>query len=235
MLDVFNSKRKKVKRKDSSPPGKVGLARRSNGRKTVVFPRGKKRYSMKGHSHNPLSSYLSYPDKVKFINKDKEEKVILLLRKHPVTNTYWIFISFFMLLAPFFFPMLTFFNGLPFAFKSVLVLIWYLITLALILEGFLAWFFHVNIITDERIIEVDFVNLLYREITDANIADVQDVTVEVGGALRTYMNYGDIIVQTAAQIPKIEFEAVPKPDEVARILRELRVEEEIERLEGRVR
>jgi len=99
----------------------------------------------------------------------------------------------------------------------------------------LGWFFHVNIVTDERIIEVDFVNLIYREITDANIDQIQDVTVEMGGGIRTYFNYGDLIIQTAAEIPKIDFEAVPKPDMVAKVLRELRVEEEQEKLEGRVR
>ena len=99
----------------------------------------------------------------------------------------------------------------------------------------MSWFFHVNIITDERIVEVDFANLVYREITDANIDQIQDVTVEVGGSLRTFLHFGNVVIQTAAEIPKIEFEAVPKPDTVARILRELRIEEEKEKLEGRVR
>jgi len=44
-----------------------------------------------------------------------------------------------------------------------------------------------------------------------------------------------VVIQTAAQVPKIEFEAVPNPDKVARVLRELRIEEEQEKLEGRVR
>ena len=78
-------------------------------------------------------------------------------------------------------------------------------------------------------------HLVYREITDANIDQIQDVTVEVGSAIRTTFNYGDIIIQTAAQIPKIEFEAVPQPDRVAKILRDLRIEEEVEKLEGRIR
>ena len=106
---------------------------------------------------------------------------------------------------------------------------------AFVFEKFLSWYFHVNIITDERIIEVDFLHLVYREITDANIDQIQDVTVEVGSAIRTTFNYGDVIIQTAAQLPKIEFEAVPQPDRVAKVLRELRIEEEVEKLEGRVR
>jgi hypothetical protein len=61
------------------------------------------------------------------------------------------------------------------------------------------------------------------------------VTVKMGGVIRTMFNYGDVIIQTAAEIPQIEFHAVPHPDRVAAILRELRVEEEREKLEGRVR
>ena len=61
------------------------------------------------------------------------------------------------------------------------------------------------------------------------------MTVRLGGAVRAVFNYGDIIIQTAAEIPQIELQAVPKPDRVARILRELRVEEEQEKIEGRVR
>jgi hypothetical protein len=64
---------------------------------------------------------------------------------------------------------------------------------------------------------------------------IQDVTVEVVGSFSTFFRYGDVVVQTAAQIPQIEFEAVPNPDMVARVLRELRIEEEIEKLEGRIR
>lgn len=108
-------------------------------------------------------------------------------------------------------------------------------TVAFILEQFLGWYFNVNVVTDERIFDVDFANLVYREITDANIDQIQDVTVTIGGVLRTMINYGDVLIQTAAEIPQIDFRGVPKPDTVAKILRELRVEEEQEKIEGRVR
>ena len=44
----------------------------------------------------------------------------------------------------------------------LLFAVWYLILAAFIFEEFLGWFFNVNIITDERIVEVDFHNLIYR-------------------------------------------------------------------------
>ena len=195
----------------------------------------KARHQLPGHTHNPLAAFCYYPDKINFVNKDPEEKVVLLLRRHPITNAGWIALATLMLIAPSLFSLFPFFDLLPVRFQVIAVLVWYLITSAFIIEEFLSWFFHVNIITDERVFDVDFVNLVYREITDANIDQIQDVTVQLGGATRTFFNYGNVIIQTAAEVPRIEFEAIPNPDRVARILRELRIEEEKEKLEGRVR
>ena len=50
-----------------------------------------------------------------------------------------------------------------------------------------------------------------------------------------FFNYGDILVQTASEIPNLEFSSVANPEIVADILQDLRIEEEIEKLEGRLR
>ncbi len=190
---------------------------------------------MPGHTRNPLSAYCYYPHNVEFFNKDSEEKIVLLLRRHPITNLQWIIIAVFMLLAPLALDVLPLLNFLPGNFQTVAIMLWYLLTLAFIFEQFLTWFFNVNIVTDERLFDVDFVNLLYREITDANLGNIEDVTVKIGSVIRTVFNYGDVLIQTAGEVPNIEFDAVPHPDQVAKILRGLSVEEEIERIEGRVR
>jgi hypothetical protein len=57
----------------------------------------------------------------------------------------------------------------------------------------------------------------------------------MGGAIRTIFNYGDVLVQTAGEVPNFDFLAVPNPDKVVKVLQELRIEEEIEKIEGRVR
>ena len=184
---------------------------------------------------HPFSAFRFYPDNTNFVNKDPNEKIILLLRRHPITNVGWVLLAGFMILFPAIFTVLPTYEGLPGGFQIITVLGWYLMAIAYIFEKFLSWFFNVNIITDERVFDVDFRNLVYREITDANIDQIQDVTVAIGSAIRTFFNYGNVVIQTAAQIPQIEFEAVPFPDKVARILRELRIEEEVEKIEGRVR
>lgn len=190
---------------------------------------------IKGRSYGPLSSFCYFPSGVKFASKDSKEEIVLFLRRHWITNIPWIAISLILLFAPGVlgnFPILSF---LPDNFQFIAVAIWYMVVTAYILESFLDWFFNVCIATDERVFDVDFVNLIYREITDANLDQIQDVTVRMGGAIRTIFNYGDVIIQTAGEVPRIEFTAVPNPDKVAKILRELRVEEEVEKMEGRVR
>lgn len=240
MPEIYNSDKKNKKSAGKSKKISKNEAQ-FNGIKSqdkilpVVSNKIKKIHETPGHTHNPFFAYSLYPDKVKFLNADPEEKIILLLRSHPITNLGWILLALIMIAAPSFMSFFSFFELLPVEFQIVIVMIWYLITGAFILERFLIWFFHVNIVTDERILDVDFVSLFFRDMTDANIDQIQDVTVEVGGAIRTLFDFGDVIIQTAAEIPKIKFEAVPKPDAVARILRELRIEEEVEKLEGRVR
>ena len=232
MPDIFIAEKKKEKKKKKKQ--KNSSARKNAT--TLKYPRTEKEKSkLSGHTHFPLTSFCYFPDRIKFINQDPEERIVLLLRKHPITNVGWILLAVLLIVAPTFFPVISLFDLFPGEFQIVFIMIWYLITTAYIFEKFLSWYFHVNMITDERIIEVDFLHLAYREITDANIDQIQDVTVEVGGALRTAFNFGDVVIQTAAQIPKIVFEEVPQPDRVSKVLRELRIEEEVEKLEGRVR
>jgi len=177
----------------------------------------------------PLSSFLFCPDGINFETREAEEKVVLFLRKHAITNIPWIFMSTLMITAPSFVFGLSLFDSIPGNFKFVFILLWYLLTMAYVLESFLTWFFNVYIVTDERIIDIDFYNLVY------NIDKIQDVTYNMGGVIRTLFNYGDVTIQTASEVPNFDFLAVPKPDKVARVLQDLRMEEQQEAVEGRIR
>jgi membrane protein YdbS with pleckstrin-like domain len=184
---------------------------------------------------NPLASFATRPAGVRFETQAEEEEIILFLRKHWITNVPWILLGILLIFAPLalrWFPIL---NFLPTRYQLMAVTIWYLLTTIIIFERFLTWYFNVYIITDERIIDVDFHNLIYKEVSDAKIDKVQDITYRVGGAIRTLFHYGDVYIQTAAAVPNFEFLAVPKPEQVVRILDKLREEEEREFLEGRTR
>lgn len=213
---------------------------KSASKKTMTKKKKKNNHELSpndfpGHTNNPLAAFSYFPNKIHFVAADPEEKIILVLRKHPITNIPWIITAILLIVAPLLLDTLPIFDTLPLNLRLIATLFWYLVTAAFILEEFLNWFFNVYIVTDERVFDVDFINLIYREISDANIDQIQDVTTKVGGVIPTLFNYGDVVIQTAAEIPQIEFLAVPRPDTVAQVLRELRIQEEVEKIEGRVR
>ncbi len=238
MAEIYNAAEKKHEKKlKKVHPSKSSFKSRSKARKERLNFVLKDLFALKAPDSpgGLTASFCYYPENVNFINKDPEEEIILLVRRHPITNLSWILTALLIVILPAFLSVFPFFEMLPMGFQFVSLLIWYMIFVAYVLEKYLSWFYHVNIITDERIIEVDFHNLIYREMTDASIENIEDVTVQIGGGIRTFFNYGDIVIQTAAQIPQVTFEAVARPDMVAKVLRELRVEEEQEKIEGRVR
>ncbi len=183
----------------------------------------------------PLASFLMRPNGVSFETREEEEQIILFLRKHFVTNVPWIFTSIVLFSTPTLVTKLSILESIPSNFKFVFILIWYLISMAYTLESFLTWFFNVYIITDERIVDVDFYNLTYKEVSDANLDKIEDVTYKMGGVIRTVFNYGDVLIQTAAEVTNFDFLAVPYPDKVVKVLQDLRMEEQQEAIEGRVR
>lgn len=206
-----------------------------NEGETINIPEGYDIHKHPDHTHSPLTSFCFYPDKVEYVNLDTQEKTILLLRKHPIVNLPWIALSFLMIIFPPFLSVFPFFDGMPPSYKLIIYMSWYLVVTAFVIEKFLSWFFNVDLITDERIMDIDFVNLMYREITEANLDEIQEVTVKPATGIYSFFHFGTVNIQTAAERPRLEFIHVPKAEKVAKILRELRVQEEVERLEGRVR
>lgn len=190
--------------------------------------------SREAPSGNPFHSFAPKPTHVFFDSQDKAEQVILLLRKHPITQIPWIVVAIGLLMAPALFSLVPFFDFLPARFGVAAGLLWYLLVTGFILESALSWFFNVYIISDERIIDVDFLSLIYKNISSAKLDHIEDVTAETGGAIRSIFNFGTVTIQTAGASAEIEFEDVPQPAKVTRLLNELLLEEEREKIEGRV-
>lgn len=181
---------------------------------------------------NPLAAFAAWPEGVFFESQEKGEKIILLLRAHVVTLVPALFIIIFLLLVPFLIqPVLSFLNinAAQTIGPSQLFLImvfWYLLTFGYAFYRFIFWYFNVYILTNERVVDIDFRGILDKEIAYAKLNQIQDVSPKTIGFFGTFFNYGDIFVQTAAERPEFEFHHVPKPDEVARaIIEQVRLEE----------
>jgi len=182
-----------------------------------------------------FSAFVPKPRNLRFETQEKKEKIVLLLRRHPITNFPWLLLTGLLIVFPLFIRPFISLDFIPGSYQLILFLCWYLLTFAFAFEKFLTWFFSVNIITDERIIDVNFPTLLYRDITETKIDKVQDVNSKTGGYIRSLFNFGDVLIQTAGTIPEICFEAVPDPERVLRVINQLFYEEEQEKLEGRIK
>ncbi|OGB77269.1 hypothetical protein A2476_03990 [candidate division CPR3 bacterium RIFOXYC2_FULL_35_7] len=76
-------------------------------------------------------------------------------------------------------------------------------------------------ITTKRLLDVDFHSILYKNVSEAELTKVQDITHQTVGTLALLFNFGLIRVQTAAEFSDLEFEAVPDPAEVHKIIGKL--------------
>lgn len=231
MPDIFVAKEKKEEKLESikKPEVKTSIEKKTTKTESVAEQLKSQRTT------NPLSALIIRPKNLSFDTQEKEEKIIFLARRHLITNLKWILIALVMLLLPsiiFRFSPEFFAN---FQYRSLLALIWYLLTFSYVFQNFLLWVFNVHIVTDERIVDIDFPNILYRDISSAKIDMVQDVSAKTGGFLRSLFNFGDVYIQTAGEKREFLFEAIPQPDRVIEILNQLILEEEQEKLEGRVR
>jgi membrane protein YdbS with pleckstrin-like domain len=181
---------------------------------------------------HPLSAFIYKPQAIHFQTQGDKEHIILLLRRHWVTNIPWIIAGIILAIIPVITVPVVLqsqnASQIPSMSSGILLIIWYLFTFTYVLVNFLLWYFTVSIVTEERIIDIDFINILSKRFSETRVGRVEDVTEHMGGFLRAFFNYGDVIVQTAGTHEEFEFDSIPRPSDVVRIINELVGNEEDE-------
>lgn len=168
----------------------------------------------------------------RFADEQEDEEVVLLLRAHPVTNVRWIVGTLFLLIVPQLFLLTGAFGLIPAGFIFIARLLVYLIALGYAFERFLHWYYSVLIVTNERIVDIDFHGLLNRSVSYAALNHIEEPSLQAGGIWRSFFNFGTVDVATAAEQPGVEIVDVPYPDKVLRIIAELSEELEKRRERG---
>lgn len=174
-----------------------------------------------------FSSYIANPQNCHFEGQDPNEKILLLLRAHPVTNLPWIFFAliffFFPFLAVRLIPIIFSFslNLIPDVYSLAFLIIDYLLVLIIVFEGFLYWYFNVNLITDQKVIDIDFEPVLYKGVELAPLAKIEEVDSQTLGIIGTFFHFGNVAVQTAGAKVAIEMKNIPRPALVADLILDL--------------
>ena len=165
-------------------------------------------------------SFCTLPQ-IKFETYEPGEKILLLLRSHPFTQiglaVNIIILIFVLILINFivssFLAMNQIFLLNCFAIAFILSYVWF---------SFLNWYFNVGIVTNRRVIDIDFTEILYKEITVAMLDKIEDITVKSGGYFESYFDFGTIYIQTAAtKDVNVVFDAIPHPSQTVDIIEKL--------------
>ncbi|HCM82474.1 MAG: hypothetical protein UV63_C0019G0012 [Microgenomates group bacterium GW2011_GWC1_43_11] len=174
----------------------------------------------------PFTAYVMNPKDIRFETQGTDEEVILFLRQHIIVLIPPFILGIIFFFMPFIlFPMLVRFLQSPIEIPSGYVVVgtifWYVATFGYLLTTFLHWHFNIFIVTNHRIIDIDFLFLLYRKFAEAKIEKIQDISFRTGGIMATVFDYGDVLIQTASELPNFVFEKVPRPSEVVHVISDL--------------
>lgn len=189
------------------------------------FPLPKKPEILK-HPHL-LYSYLENPEGLTFEDQELGERPLLILRRHFITNLHWILVSTLLFMVPvLFIPFLSTlsvfdFLQLPTRYVMIFAVFYYLVVFTYVFVNFITWYFNISLITDKKVIDVEFSNLVYKNVAATKHSLLQDASYSQIGVLRSLFDYGDVLVQTAGSLDNFNFSAVPKPERVVKIVEEL--------------
>lgn len=129
-----------------------------------------------------------------FDDQFDDEEVLYVFRKHPIVMRVGIILFSFGpligVLPAAIWPDLGFgwfFGGLGLGF---------LLGFLLYLPSYIAWYFSVFIVTDQRFIQITQKGLFHRSVVDVGLNQIQMVNYEIAGLQETLLGFGTIMMQT---------------------------------------
>ena len=172
-------------------------------------------------------SFVFQPSKLKFETQHENEEVILLGRRHPITNLGWVSLASVAVFVPVYWGGFPFFEVLSEVTVTKINILWYLALMFFVILNSLLWFYNVYIVTDERLVDVDFTGLLNKTVNVADLNNLEDVNYSQNGLVDSIFNIGNVVVQTASEqktpdaageASAFTFEKISDPDKVAQVI-----------------
>ncbi|MEK7575709.1 MAG: PH domain-containing protein [Patescibacteria group bacterium] len=153
------------------------------------------------------------------IKLEEDEKIILEERKH-----WFILLAetfFLVLLAILPFALFVFhWSKVPINLSLILILIsiWLLF---LWIAFFVIWtdyYLDVFILTNKRIVKTEQNGFFNREASTLSLDKIQDVTMDVRGIIMTFLNIGNISIQTASESPEFIIKGLGNPEKIKEMI-----------------
>jgi len=129
-----------------------------------------------------------------FDDQFDDEEVLFVFRKHPVVMRKGLVFG---MLGPLL-------GIIPAAIRPELGFGWFfgglaagvLLGVLVFAPGYIAWYFSVFIVTDQRFIQITQKGFFHRSVVDIGLNQIQMVNYEISGAEQTLLGFGTIMMQT---------------------------------------
>ncbi|HSX53216.1 MAG TPA: PH domain-containing protein [Patescibacteria group bacterium] len=129
-----------------------------------------------------------------FDDQFDDEEVLFVFRKHPIVMRKGLVFG---ALGPLI-------GVLPAAIHPELGMAWFFAGLVIglgiwglvLLPFWIAWFYSVFIVTDQRLIQITQKGLFHRTVVDLTLSQIQMVNYQIAGLQETLLGYGTIMMQT---------------------------------------
>ncbi len=192
----------------------------------VPFQKAQNRVAKDSPHHHIhfFDAYSENPPAVTFQTQDDDERILLFLRKSQVLNLPWILFTLLMAVVPFIFFMVKnylFPFPIPIPLLFISIAFYYLLTVTYAYINFIIWYFNAALITNKRIIDIDFHQLVYKDVAETKLSLVQDVSYRQASVISNLFDHGNVLIQTAGTIDNFEFHSLPKPEKIVQIVENL--------------
>lgn len=134
-----------------------------------------------------------------FEDQFDDEEVLMVFRKHPIVMRKGLIYSSIALLLPMMYILiLTYIPGQfpTMSLYFMMLLLGVFLSFIVFFPSWIAWFYSVFIVTDQRFIQITQKGLFHRSVVDIGINQIQMVNYEVAGFQETLLGYGTIMMQT---------------------------------------
>lgn len=155
-----------------------------------------------------------------------KEEIVAIIRRHWIVLFSPVFLTLLLLIGSI--ALATFLisssfivsQTAPVALLSFIVGLCFLFAWGGIFTIFTNYYLNTWIITTERIVDVEQRAFFVRDITEFRFDRIQDVIIEVKGAIPTLLDFGNIIVQTAGEKSNFIIKTISEPARIQKIISE---------------
>ncbi|MDX9971012.1 MAG: hypothetical protein RBS56_03865 [Candidatus Gracilibacteria bacterium] len=151
------------------------------------------------------------------------ERALKVFHHHPTPFIFW-FLEIIIAILICFLPLYFFQKLIPFSVFLVLNLVFFLFFSLIVFYKSVVYWLDKLIVTNQRIVHVNWVNLFKRKESEAMLNDIQDIKTSEKGLISyiPFLDYGTFALETASAKTTILFEQAPDPEGIRQYIYHVR-------------